>query len=54
MGVGGTILTHPRQIAMPITQMYASQPAEAIRRVTYMDAAFRVLVGFCLIMSVLE
>lgn len=52
--IGGTIAFSPERLARPIAEMYVNQPEEEIYRLTYMDAAFRVMVGLCLIFSVVS
>ncbi len=52
--IGGTIAFSPERLARPIAEMYGNQSEEEIYRLTYMDAAFRVMVGLCLIFSVIS
>jgi|GEM_PF-3530744 hypothetical protein len=49
---GGAILLKPARLSMAITEAYKNRGDDEIRRFTYSDAMFRVLVGLCLIFSV--
>jgi len=50
---GGTIMIHPEKLAHPIAELYLSQSGEDLHRLTYMDGALRVVIGLCLIFSVI-
>lgn len=49
---GGAIILKPARLAEAITEAYKGRSDDEIRRFTYSDAMFRVIVGLCLILSV--
>jgi len=52
--IGGTITFTPDTLARPIAELYLNQSEEELHRLTYIDGAFRVMVGLCLIFSVVS
>jgi len=50
--MGATILADPGRFAGPILAFYLDRPPAEAHRFTYMDAAFRVIIGLCMIISI--